>query len=191
MAANRENRAPGGVKEFLRKTMVSLKRQPQTIPLLALVVSFLVYSLKLKNVSDTTATLNSPGLGFSGFVTMLFSILSFVAFLNAFPRRKKPVLPLLGLVLAMIGVMIACDEYYIGRIVNSLNRPDNPVKLTNSNAFIYYAYQTLNAHVVLLAVSAALIVFLPFYSKLLKKVKTSIDVAGNEDMGAIELSGDE
>ncbi|MCR4763717.1 MAG: hypothetical protein K5696_09315 [Lachnospiraceae bacterium] len=191
MAANTGKRNPSGVKEFFRKTMVSLKRQPQTLPLIALVIAFLVYSLKLKNISDTTARINSPGMGFAGFVTMLFSILAFVAFLNAFPRHKKPVLPLLGLVIAMLGIMIACDEFYIGRIVNALNRAESPIKLENKTIFIYRAYQQLNTHVVILAIAIGLIVLLPVYSKLLRKVKTSIDVAANDNIDTIELSQDE
>ena len=190
MAGRKDRKTPGGIKEFLRKTIVSLKRKPQTIPLITLVIAFLVYSLKLKNISDTTARINSPGMGLTGFITMLFSILAFVAFLNAFPRRKKPILPMLGLVILMLGAMIACDEYYIGRIVNALNRAESPIKLENKTIFIYYAYQTLNTHVIILGVAIALIVLLPVYSKLLKKINTSIDVAGNEDMSEIELSGD-
>ena len=192
MAVQKKNpKNPSGVKEFFRKLMVSLKRQPQTIPLIVLVVGFLEYSLRLKNISDTTARINSPGMGITGFITMLFSILSFVAFLNAFPRRKKPILPLLGLVLFMLVSMIACDEYYVDRIVNALNRAESPIVLNNSTIYIYRAYQILNAHVVILGIAIALIVTLPVYGKLLKKVKTSIDVAGNEDMGAIELSGED
>ena len=188
--AGKKKNTPSGVKEFFRKAMVSLKRQPQMIALVTLAVAFLVYSLKLKNISDTTARINSPGMGICGFITMLFSILAFVAFLNAFPRRKKPVLPLLALVVAMLGAMIACDEYYIGRIVNGLNRAESPIVLNNNTIYIYRAYQTLNAHVVILVIAIALILLLPVYAKLLRKVKTSIDVAGNEGMGEIELSGD-
>ena len=37
----------GGVKEFFRRKIVTLKRKPQMIPLLVLAVGFLVYSLNL------------------------------------------------------------------------------------------------------------------------------------------------
>ena len=71
--------------EMLRKFIVSLKRKPQNIAMAALVVSFLVYSLNLTSISNTTAKIQGGGMGFTGFCTMLFSILSFVCFLNAFP----------------------------------------------------------------------------------------------------------
>ena len=40
--AKRIKKQPGGVKEFCRKTMVTLKRKPQTIPLLVLAAAFLI-----------------------------------------------------------------------------------------------------------------------------------------------------
>ena len=79
----------GGVKEFFRKKIVTLKRKPQMIPLVVLAIGFLVYSLNLTHVSDTTAKIQLAGMGLSGFCTMLFSMLSFVCFLNAYPHRKK------------------------------------------------------------------------------------------------------
>ena len=91
----------------------------------------------------------------------------------------------------MLGIMIACDEYYIGRIVNGLNRAESPIPLTNNTIYIYRAYQTLNAHIVVLGIAIGLILLLPVYAKLLRKVKTSIDVEANENMGEIELSGEE
>ena len=66
----------GGMKEFIRRMIVSLKRKPQTIPLIVLAAAFLLYSLSLTHVSDTTAKIQLPGMGLSGFCTMLFSLLS-------------------------------------------------------------------------------------------------------------------
>ncbi|MBR2282094.1 MAG: hypothetical protein IJ863_05695, partial [Spirochaetales bacterium] len=65
-----------GFKEFIRKTVVSLKRKPHRIPLIAMVWCFLWYSFHLSVVSNTTAKINGPGMGLYGFVTMLFSMLS-------------------------------------------------------------------------------------------------------------------
>ena len=49
--------------EFLRKFVVGLKRSPQTIPLVVLVIAFLVYSMNLTHISDTTAKIQGPGMG--------------------------------------------------------------------------------------------------------------------------------
>ena len=78
---------PKGIKEFIRKRIVALKRKPQTIALLAFALAFVYYSLNLTKISDTTAYINLPGMGLAGFATMLFSILLMVCFMNAFPHR--------------------------------------------------------------------------------------------------------
>ena len=49
--------------EFFRKILVSLKRRPQMIPFLVLIISFLVYSLNLTHISDTTAKIQGVGMG--------------------------------------------------------------------------------------------------------------------------------
>ena len=101
-----------GLKEFIRKRLVSLKRKPDMIALLVLGVAFVYYSLNLTNVSDTTAKIQGPGMGLSGFVTMLFSVLALVCCLNAFPRRKPTNIPMLALMTVMLGAIVYCDIYY-------------------------------------------------------------------------------
>ena len=91
--ANQGKKQRGGLKESIRKMIVSLKRKPQTIPMLVLAVGFLYYSLNLTHVSDTTAKLQLSGMGLSGFCTMLFSMLSFVCFLTPIPTARKPTFP--------------------------------------------------------------------------------------------------
>ena len=45
--------------------------------------------------------------------------------------------------------------------------------------------------IILLCVAIALVLLLPVYSKLLRKIKTSIDVGDNGEMGAIDISGED
>ena len=105
------------LKECWRKFLVSLKRRPQMIPLAVLLVAFVFYSLNLMYISDTTARIQGPGMGLSGFATMLFSMLSFMCFLNAFPYRKKPNIPMLVLLFAMLGIVIFSDMYYVNTVM--------------------------------------------------------------------------
>jgi drug/metabolite transporter (DMT)-like permease len=177
------------MKEFFRKKMVGLKRKPQTIALAVLVIGFLYYSLNLTQISNTTAKVQGQGMGLAGFVTMLLSILSLVCFLNAFPHRKKVNIPMLALMFIMVGVIIYCDIYYGGRITNAITRADNPIDPTGVNSYITAAAGMLKVHTVILIVGAALTALLPVYAPLLRKVNTSIEVAANEDMGAIDLRG--
>ena len=123
-----------GVKEFIRKFFVSLKRSPQNISLVALAVAFLVYSLNLTSIANTTARINSPNMGQCEFAAMLFSILSFVCFLRAFPKRQKPNKVMLGLLFLMMGIMVFADSVYLTRITMSLNRPDNQIVITEDTA---------------------------------------------------------
>ena len=58
------------------------------------------------------------------------------------------------------------------------------------NMYVYKAYRMLNTHIWFVVATIALVVLLPVYSKLLKKINTSIDVAGNEGMGEIEIANE-
>ncbi len=192
MSKNAEKtKSLSGLKEFGRKFIVSLKRRPQIIPGIAMVIAFLLYSLNLTDVSDTTAKIQGQGMGLCGFCTMLFSILSFVCFLNAFPHRKKVNIPMLLLMFAMFAVIIFCDIHYTGRVAAAINRADNPIAITTNTQYIVEAYNMLNVHIVILAVAAGLIVLLPVYGRLIKKINTSIDVEDNGSLAEIEISDED
>ncbi|MBR1861287.1 MAG: hypothetical protein IJ796_05450 [Lachnospiraceae bacterium] len=180
------------VKEFFRKRMVALKRKPQTIPMIVLIVTFLIYSLNLRIISDTTARINMTGMGLAGFVTMLLSILSFVCFLNAFPHRKPVNVPMLVLFFIMQIIIGVCNRYYLSKITLAIvNEGAKAADMLKKNLFIAKAYKMLGVHFIFLIITVALVALLPLYSKLLRKIKTSIDVAGNESMGEIEISSEE
>lgn len=183
----KKNRGP---KEVWRKFMVALKRRPQMIPLAVLTVGFLFYSLNLMYISDTTARIQGPGMGLAGFATMLFSMLSFMCFLNAFPYRKKPNMPMVILMFALLAIVVFADVYYISAIWSAITRAENPIKVTQDTAYIAYAEYYLRIHIGILAVGALLTVLLPVYSKWLRKVKTSIEVEDNGSMAAIDISGE-
>ena len=46
----------------------------------------------------------------------------------------------------------------------------------------------LQTFIVLIGVTAGLVLTLPVYSKWIRKIKTSVEVEGNADMGKIEIS---
>ena len=177
-------------KERWRKFLVALKRRPQMIPLVVLVVAFLFYSLNLMYISDTTARIQGAGMGLAGFATMLFSMLSFMCYLNAFPYRKKPNIPMVVLMFVMLGIVIFSDVYYINAIMSAIRRPDNPITVTASTVYIAYAEYYLEIHIGILIAAIVLVLLLPVYSKLLRKIKTSIDVGDNGSMEAIDISSE-
>ncbi len=180
-----------GLKESFRKLLVSLKRRPHMIALLVFALAFLVYSLNLMNISDTTAKIQGKGMGLCGFATMLFSLLSLLCFLNAFPRRKKVNVPMLVLALLMVGVLLFCDYYYRGAITNALTRAENPIEIGETTQYIAKANKMLGRHTVILIVGLVMTALLPVYSKLLRKINTSVSVEDNGKLDAIDISGED
>lgn len=182
---------PSGIREFCRKRLVSLKRKPQIIAMLVLVAAFVYYSLNLSQIANTTALINGPHMGLAEFCTMLFSVLGLVTFLNSFPHRKKANVPMLVLTFLMIGVLIYCDYYYGSRIVVALTREESPISPTGKNAFVAVAQGVVRVHMILVIIGTALLALLPAYAPLIRKINTNVDVAGNSDMAAIDISGED
>ncbi len=179
-----------GLKESFRKLLVSLKRRPSMIPLLVFALAFLVYSLNLMNISDTTAKIQGKGMGLCGFATMLFSLLSLLCFLNAFPPRKKANVPMLVLAFLMVGVMLFADTYYLSAIDAARFREVSPIEIGKNTMYIASAYNMLINHRIILAVGVVLTALLPVYGKLLRKINTSVSVEDNGKLDAIDISGE-
>lgn len=176
------------IKESIRKGIVSLKRNPSVIPLLMLAASFILYSFNLTDMSDTTAKIQGSGMGLSQFCIMLFSLLSMVCLLNAFPRRKKANIPMIVIMFVMFAIIIYCDIHYSNGIMAALNRAISPIKVDKSTIYIAEAYNMLSTHMIMMIITAVLVVTLPIYSKLLRKINTSVNVEDNGSMGEIELN---
>ena len=179
---------PSAVKEFFRKQIVTLKRNPQNIPMAMLLISFVYYSLNLTNMSNTTAKIQGVGMGLCQFCIMLFSLLSIVCMLNAFPSRKKPVYPMVVLMFVMFGVMIYADIHFCNGIMAALTRAESPIVLDVNTLYIANAYNMLQTFKILLGITAVLVLTLPIYSKWIRKINTSVDVEDNGDMAQIEIS---
>ena len=151
-----KNKLSAGLKEFFRKRIVALKRKPQMIPMVVLGIAFVLYSFNLTNISDTTARINFKGMGLTEFCTMLFSLLSFVCFINAYPHRKKTNVPMLVIMFVMLGIIVYCDTHYLGGITRALTRPENPIAIDAGTAYIGKARDVLNTHRIIIALGAVL-----------------------------------
>lgn len=179
---------PSAVKEFFRKQIVTLKRNPQNIPMAMLLISFVYYSLNLTNMSNTTAKIQGVGMGLCQFCIMLFSLLSIVCMLNAFPSRKKPVYPMVALMFVMFGIMIYADIHFCNGIMAALTRAESPIILDVNTMYIANAYNMLQTFMILIGITAVLVLTLPIYAKWIRKINTSVDVEDNGDMAQIEIS---
>ena len=172
------------LKEFVRKLIVSLKKNPSVIPFAMLIISFLVFSLNLTAISNTTAKIQGIGMGLCEFCSMLFSILSMICLLNAFPKRQKPNLAMIFILFAFCGLIITTDIVYIMRINASA------VKITKATAYITTAKKVMTSHIVCTALTAVTIALEPVFAKLLKKINTSVAIE-ETSVGEIELSDEE
>ncbi len=175
------------LKEFFRKMIASLKRSPQTIPLVALFITFLVFSLNLTELSNTTAKIQGSNMGLAQFAVMLLGMLSMVTMLNGFPRRKPANVPMVILMFVMFAIMVFCDMHYRNAILAAVMRETNPIVVDANTIYIANAYALLWWHMVLLAVTTVLVVTLPVYSKLIRKIDTSVVIEDNGEMAAIEI----
>ena len=183
-------RAWAWIKERVRKFIVMLKKKPDLFPITALVVSFLIYSLNLTVVSNTTAKIYGAHMGLASFATMLLMMLSFVCMLGAYPKRQKPKWLMIAIMTVMYLVVIFADIWYYLRIENALTRAENPIKVTTSTVYIWEAQDLMITHIISVCVIIALMYLEPLIAKLLKKIKTSTEVEGNS-IDSIELSAEE
>lgn len=179
------------MKEKFRKFLVSLKRKPHMIPLVALVIAFLIYSLKLTVISNTTARIQGPGMGLCGFVTMLFSMLGLVSFGRSFPHRKPVNKLMLALTFALFGAVILADVRYIGAVTAAITRETDPIEVTAATSYIPASVDMLRTHIVALGIGLGLTALLPVYRPLIRKINTNIAVEENQEMGALDLTGDD
>lgn len=176
------------LKEAWRKFLVSLKKNPNMIPFVMLFVSFVVYSLNLTHVSNTTATLSLSGMGLCEFATMLFSILSMVCLLNAFPKRQKPNYPMIIIFSVLDAIIIFADVLYSTRISQGI--ASRPNLLPDALAEYNQTKQMITVHIVLMAATFVLVMLEPTIAKLLKMINTSVALE-ETNIGNIELSDEE
>lgn len=177
------------LKEAVRMFLVTLKKNPNLIPLSMLVVSFLVYSLNLTHVSNTTATVQGKGMGLCEFVIMLASLLSMIAMLNAFPKRQKPNYPIVALIIVLIVVVIVMDLIYNNCIVQAIVMYGDKIK-PEQMAEYYLTYEIISINALLMGVTGVTVILEPLFAKLLKKIKTTVEIEETH-VDNIDLSEDE
>lgn len=179
------------VREKFRRFLVSLKKNPQVIPLLVHTVAFLIFSLNLTDISNTTAKIYGKHMGLCAFVVMLFSILTYVCLFSAFPKRKKPSIPMLAIIFVLYAAIIFADIHYYGRIIAALTREVSPIEVTEVTAYISVAEKVIIAHIIAVCVSAVTIALEPVYARLLKKINTTVELEYTADIDSIDISDEE
>lgn len=208
------------IKEWFRKEMVALKRKPQYIALLVVLIASVYNLLCLATYSHAIVTYGSAidWLGLLVFVNTLFSILVFVAFLNSFPKLKpygkKTVVTLkanttkinINLVMYAVTfvfliVMLVCEVMYIHLLNNWLETQTwyaatdlsalSTSELEQRDLFLSSRSDSY-VHIVLLAISIAITALIPLYSQLICRINTSKELdSAVENMQEIDLAAED
>ena len=176
-------------KEMVRKFLVTLKKNPNMIPFTMLIISFVVYSFNLTYISNTTATIQGQGTGLCEFASMLFSILSMLCMLNAFPKRQKPNYLMIGLLMGMFAIIIVTDIIYGSKITATIAKLGNRIKPKQLAEYMY-THGIIIVHIVLVALTAVATILEPLFAKLLKKINTSVELEETH-IAAIDIVDEE
>jgi len=174
--------------EFIRKFFVALKRKPQNIPLCAVGICFIWYSANLSDITNTVYLSPGNNIGLTGFAVMLLSTLAIVCCMNAFPYRKPVHKPMLILLFIMLAIILFCDIRFIDHVAGKLDA--NYYADADKMNVAIRTKGIVITHAVMVGVSTLLVATLPIYRKWIRKIKTSVEVAENAEMGAIDISGE-
>ena len=181
------------MKEFFRKKLVGLKRNPQVIALLFLIIACAIFTFNLGAHSNTSVSNYSetfttewakteqgqqmggvvPALyripGLYVFVLTLFSILSVISYLSVYKRGKLSV-AMLVVTFAMLVVMCVCDFMYV-QAISFYAGSYGSKKLADVQPSIINAYIHMVANIVAMIFMAAV----PLMRKLLNLIDTSVE----------------
>lgn len=166
---NKTSASYGKLHNEITKKIVALKRGPQVIPLLLLSISCVVYTFNLTAHSNAAIYISNQYIALLVFIITLFSILSIFSYVNTYPKGKR-YMPMfivcLFMVFSQIGLDFLCYNIYMNEIM---------VLGTPLTADVANAINGTVAHLIFLAISAAAVIFLPAYHKLILKIPVKIE----------------
>lgn len=160
--------------DSLRKRIVYLKRNTYIIPLIFILLSCLVFNLNLTCISDTTAIIYANGMGFTMFVISLFSYLSLITYMQAFPKRKKEKKFSIFLTFAMQFISLFLDAFYYYCIIygTQIRKDPAPIIITEDKMYIIKAANTIIVHGIILIITIIVMSLLPIIKKFILKINT-------------------
>ncbi len=166
-----------GIKEFFRKQIIKLKRQPSNIPLVCLIVCFLIYTLDLTAISNTTAYIYGNNMGLMSFISVMCGTVVIVAYLNAYPKRKKMNIPMFVISILLVLIIIYSDyAYYLQIQVATTGDRAIEISEARKNLYVYEASAVVVRHMIACGVTLVLMLTMPLYAKLIRKIDTTIDI---------------
>lgn len=185
--------AGAAVKEWFRKQIVNLKKAPQRIPMLFLLIASLCYMLILFNYSKAiNESSRAPQLSATGlcvFIVTLLSLLVLVSYLNAFPKRKKVNWFFIALVIVMVAGMIACDIVVYLQFQDNLNSVSDAIANSSNMDPCRRSFTHTILHIVFLGIFSVVFACLPLIKIGLNKINTKkvVESATSEMKEEIDL----
>lgn len=162
------------IKEYFRKKLVYLKRHPQIIPLILLVISCCIYTFQLTKHSNATMFVINKSIAFNLFVTTLASMLAIFTFVGVKKLNKSALFPTI-LTIILVGLQLFLDIYYLKTMHYETVLREVPVPTVNEGSVIPESVAWIWVHVCSLIITLLSIILLPVYKKLLQKINTSIN----------------
>lgn len=159
------------IKEFFRKKLVGLKRSPQILPLLAIIIACMIYTFKLSNYSNASIYATDFWVAILVFTTTLFSILSIFTYLGVHTRKGTNYV-MFALCMLILVFLLVSDVLSYGSIsgridaIKAAGADDRPA--------LNQALIDLRKHIISLGVAILLCVLKPVYGKLLNKINTAV-----------------
>lgn len=154
------------IKELFRKRLVHLKRKPQLIPTLFIIISCMVYTFRLSNFSNAAIYASDFWVAIFVFLTTLFSILSIFTYLRAFDRKKVKYVMIVLCLIQLLALFVFDFMTYGSlsrKIAEGSERPE-----------IHQAVKDLRQHMIFLCISFVLVITRPVFRTLLSKIDTSV-----------------
>ena len=178
------------IKEYFRKRVVGLKRKPEILPLLAIIIACMVYTFKLSNYSNASIYATDFWVAILVFTTTLFSILAIFTYMSVHTRKGTNYI-MLVLCVVLLAFLVFSDVMSYNSISARIlageqaGQEDRPA--------LRQALKDLRAHIITLGISIFLVVLKPVYAKLLNMIDTSVkDDELSDDYDDEEvISGDE
>ena len=158
------------MKEFINKQTVNLKRAPQRIPLMILVICCIIYTFNLTEHSNASMYVSSNITALYVFIITLASMLAIISYIYAYSGGKKHIRMLI-VAIVLILVQIFLGVLYLSIMYYETMYRENPVPVTSD---IAASMNMTMVHIGSLVAALAAILLKPVYHKALLKIDTSV-----------------
>lgn len=190
-------RTLANLKERFRKFLVTTKRKPQRLAFFPLLIATFLWMIGIVYFGQVTIYVDVPAMGLCVFINTMFSILTLLLFMNAFPKRGKQCnYIMLALTFVFIAVIITCDlVWYIKCEPEHISAYNEAVSKNDISALKKIepglkAFPVMITHLVFVCIGAVLLATMPIYKKWLLKINTSKVIEENKLSEEIDTSAE-